>query len=200
MLMPASRSRQPVGDRFLVDQQRAFGDLRRDARRIDPGGRDLVEQPAVITLARNVGRQQVDREAEVLERAFPRRGACAAPCAGRAATAARRGRRPKPARTAAGRSARSASAPAPRRRRSGRCPARSAAGTGRRPARARSRLRAVRSRVGLAGAVAPVIRRPPSPLTDAVPGQHVSLAALTARMRPGPGTAPSRRHGSETGQ
>ena len=50
MLMPAlAQPRQPLGDRRLVDQQRAFGDLDRHPRGIDAGGADLVEQPLVVT-------------------------------------------------------------------------------------------------------------------------------------------------------
>ena len=76
MVMPGfAQPREAGRDRRLVDQQRAFGDLGRDPGRIHAGGRNLVEQPVVETVARQVLGQEVDRQLEILERAFPRRGA-----------------------------------------------------------------------------------------------------------------------------
>ena len=48
------------------------GNLGRDPAWIDARRPDLVEQPAVKTLAADVRRQQIDRHAKVPERSFPR--------------------------------------------------------------------------------------------------------------------------------
>ena len=61
-----AQPRQPLGDRRLVDQQRAFGDFDRHPRRIHARGGNFVEQPLVIAVARHVLGQQVDRQLEPL--------------------------------------------------------------------------------------------------------------------------------------
>ena len=64
---------QPCGDRIVADEQRMLGDLDRQPRRVEPDPRHLVEQPVVMPFARNFGRQQVERQAETLERPCPAR-------------------------------------------------------------------------------------------------------------------------------
>ncbi len=59
---------------LLIDEQGAFGDFAVTRSRIDAGGTDLVEQPALVAGAGNVGRQDVDRDAKTLQRPFPSGG------------------------------------------------------------------------------------------------------------------------------
>src|SRR6185312_16187160 len=62
---------EPRRNVFMVGQQRTFGYLGSDPARVDSSRRDLVEQPALIARPNQIGRQDIDRQAQSFERPFP---------------------------------------------------------------------------------------------------------------------------------